>query len=124
MVLHKNALHRAEAVIIGFLILTIVRASNLRQSQVLVVKNGSFRYQRAKQYVLVLMSFAVPVSAGHCCVFCFFGPVKCPPIPAAVSARIYSLTRLSRNALVTTDTELIAIAAPANIGESSSPKAG
>ncbi len=30
----------------------------------------------------------------------------------------------SRNALVTTDTELSAIAAPANIGDSNSPKAG
>jgi hypothetical protein len=36
---------------------------------------------------------------------------------------IHNLTRLSRNALVTTDTELIAMAAPTNMGESSSPKA-
>ncbi len=36
----------------------------------------------------------------------------------------YNLTRLSRSALVTTDTELIAMAAPAKIGDSSSPKAG
>ena len=45
-------------------------------------------------------------------------------VAALIAAQIYSLMRLSRNALVTTDTELIAIAAPANIGESSSPKAG
>ena len=36
----------------------------------------------------------------------------------------YNLMRLSRSALVTTDTELIAMAAPANIGDRSSPKAG
>ena len=36
----------------------------------------------------------------------------------------HSFTRLSRNALVTTDTELIAMAAPANIGDSSNPNAG
>ena len=36
----------------------------------------------------------------------------------------YSLTRLSRNALVTTDTELSAIAAPAKTGDSSRPNAG
>ena len=41
---------------------------------------------------------------------------------AACSA--YSLTRRSRKALLTTDTELIAIAAAAKIGESSNPKAG
>jgi len=35
-----------------------------------------------------------------------------------------SRTFRSRSAFVTTDTELIAIAAPAKIGESSSPKAG
>src|SRR5207248_10209488 len=35
-----------------------------------------------------------------------------------------SLTRRSRSALETTETELIAIAAPAKIGESSSPKNG
>jgi hypothetical protein len=32
--------------------------------------------------------------------------------------------RLSRSALVTTDIELIAMAAPANMGDKSSPKAG
>ena len=36
----------------------------------------------------------------------------------------HNLTRLSRSALVTTDIELIAIAAPANIGESSNPERG
>ncbi len=36
----------------------------------------------------------------------------------------YNLTRLRRNALVTTDTELSAMAAPANTGDSSKPKAG
>ncbi len=36
----------------------------------------------------------------------------------------HSLTRLSRRALLTTDTELSAIAAPANTGESSRPNAG
>jgi len=35
-----------------------------------------------------------------------------------------SFTRRSRSALVTTDTELIAMAAPANIGDSSKPKTG
>ena len=36
----------------------------------------------------------------------------------------HNLVRLSRSALVTTDTELSAMAAPAKIGESRSPKAG
>jgi hypothetical protein len=36
----------------------------------------------------------------------------------------YSFTRLSRKAFVTTDTELIAIAAPAKMGESKMPKNG
>ena len=36
----------------------------------------------------------------------------------------YSFTLRRRKALVTTETELIAMAAPANIGESSSPNAG
>ena len=36
----------------------------------------------------------------------------------------YNLTRFSRNALVTTDTELSAMAAPAMTGDSSKPKAG
>ena len=36
----------------------------------------------------------------------------------------YSDTRRRRSALVTTDTELIDIAAPANIGESSRPRKG
>ncbi|SCX45962.1 hypothetical protein SAMN05720354_10648 [Nitrosospira sp. Nsp1] len=36
----------------------------------------------------------------------------------------HNLTRSSRKALVSTDTELIAMAAPANIGESNRPKAG
>jgi len=35
-----------------------------------------------------------------------------------------SLARRSRSALVTTDTELIAMAAPAKIGDSSKPKTG
>jgi hypothetical protein len=38
--------------------------------------------------------------------------------------RYQSLARRSRRALVTTDTELEAIAAPAKIGESSRPKTG
>ena len=38
--------------------------------------------------------------------------------------RLHNLTWLSRNALVTTETELNAMAAPAKIGDSSSPKAG
>ena len=37
---------------------------------------------------------------------------------------VQSLARRRRRALLTTDTELIAIAAPAKIGESSSPNAG
>jgi len=44
-----------------------------------------------------------------------------PRIPAPV---LQSFARRSRKALVTTETELIAIAAPANIGESSKPKKG
>ncbi|MNC99458.1 hypothetical protein D3C83_177590 [compost metagenome] len=36
----------------------------------------------------------------------------------------YSLTLRSRSAFVTTETELIAIAAPAKIGESSKPNTG
>ena len=37
---------------------------------------------------------------------------------------LHSLTRRSRKAFVTTETELIAIAAPAKIGDSSNPKNG
>ena len=40
------------------------------------------------------------------------------------SVPAYSTTLLNRRALVTTDTELIAIAAPAKIGESSRPNTG
>ena len=36
----------------------------------------------------------------------------------------HSLTRLSRNALVTTDTELSAMAAPAKIGDNNRPNTG
>ena len=43
--------------------------------------------------------------------------------PEHPSAR-HSLVRRSRKALLTTDTELIAIAAPAKIGESSTPNTG
>jgi hypothetical protein len=47
----------------------------------------------------------------------------------AISVRLLehahqSFARRSRSALVTTDTELIAIAAPAKIGDSNSPKKG
>ena len=42
----------------------------------------------------------------------------------AAMRQVYNLTRLSRNALVTTDTELSAMAAPAKTGDSSKPKAG
>ena len=43
-------------------------------------------------------------------------------LPALAPA--YSITFRSRSALVTTDTELIAMAAPAKMGDSSSPKKG
>lgn len=39
-------------------------------------------------------------------------------------ASFHSLTRFRRNALVTTETELSAMAAPAKTGDSSKPKAG
>ena len=38
--------------------------------------------------------------------------------------QVHNLIRFNRNALLTTDTELSAMAAPANTGESSKPKAG
>ena len=38
--------------------------------------------------------------------------------------QVHNLTRLRRNALVTTDTELNAMAAPAKIGDKSRPNAG
>jgi hypothetical protein len=48
------------------------------------------------------------------------------PVPVCMAGILtrYSLTRLRRSALLTTDTELIAIAAPANMGESSTAKNG
>jgi hypothetical protein len=42
----------------------------------------------------------------------------------AASHRSYNGTLRSRSALVTTDTELIDIAAPANMGDNNSPKNG
>ncbi len=45
-------------------------------------------------------------------------------VPAAFPAYRYSCVRLSRNALVITDTELKLIAAAAMIGESSNPENG
>lgn len=46
------------------------------------------------------------------------------PVCSAYTHGCYSRIRFSRNALVTTETELSAMAAPAKTGESSRPKAG
>lgn len=43
-------------------------------------------------------------------------------VEGAPRRRAYSLTYRKRSALVTTDTEIIAIAAPAKIGDNSTPK--
>lgn len=44
--------------------------------------------------------------------------------PSAIKPDIHNLTRFSRDALVTTETELNAIAAPAMIGDSNKPNVG